>query len=330
MADEDSKADRESAGDESSMAAPSSEGSASHPRSPGVVGNDHVKNTPDEPPKVWPEDRAMLLQQARDFLATPVIHASDVSKKRGFLESKGLTHEEVDSLIDEPTAGLHSTPPPVPPKTYIPPSPPSKLPGMLVSLTRALGYGGALAGVGVMLYQRYIFPLLNDSFESRHSLRIHGLQLVEQLNKELTSLAKQTTMQPASNQLDNPEQTVNESLSDPSPHSVERHISPRVEPERLCASVVRLAEAATQDPNSTAAISRSTSFSRTLESVTDLIAYISSQTYLIPAASSFRLGTMGSSGGSVNVLGPAEEEVRRELKALKGLVLNRRSFAHGV
>lgn len=77
-------------------------------------------------------------------------------------------------------------------------------------------------------------------------------------------------------------------------------------------------------------MSRSTSFSRTLDSVTDLTAYISSQTYLIPAASSFRLGMGGSASNGVNALGSAEEEVRRELKALKGLVLNRFVSVHQI
>jgi hypothetical protein len=61
---------------------------------------------------------------------------------------------------------------------------------------------------------------------------------------------------------------------------------------------------------------------KTLQSLSELTAFISSQTYSVP--SSFRGPFTGSlSSQSQNTLGPAEEEVRRELRALKGLLLNR-------
>ena len=72
---------------------------ASQSWSSDAVTDNGAVNAPDSPP----EDRATLLQQARDFLASPAISSQDISSKRNFLESKGLTHAEVDSLIDELT-----------------------------------------------------------------------------------------------------------------------------------------------------------------------------------------------------------------------------------
>ncbi|KAJ7498668.1 hypothetical protein FB451DRAFT_1358160 [Mycena latifolia] len=56
-----------------------------------------------------------------------------------------------------------------------------------------------------------------------------------------------------------------------------------------------------------------------LQSMTDFTGYISSQIYVpfVPSVNRF------APGGQLN---PAEEDVRKEIRALKGLVLNRRSF----
>ncbi|KDQ64378.1 hypothetical protein JAAARDRAFT_166529 [Jaapia argillacea MUCL 33604] len=62
-------------------------------------------------------------------------------------------------------------------------------------------------------------------------------------------------------------------------------------------------------------------FQHTLQTLFDLTGYISTQTYSIPSISSRSSGLNASAH-----LTPEEEEVRREIRALKGLVLNRRSF----
>jgi hypothetical protein len=61
-------------------------------------------------------------------------------------------------------------------------------------------------------------------------------------------------------------------------------------------------------------------FQHTLDALTHFTAYLTSQMYALPAYSSaaFRLP-----GSLVGRLSPQEEEIRREIRALKGLVLNR-------
>ncbi|KAJ7811135.1 hypothetical protein B0H14DRAFT_3150870 [Mycena olivaceomarginata] len=60
-------------------------------------------------------------------------------------------------------------------------------------------------------------------------------------------------------------------------------------------------------------------FQHALQSMTDFTGYISTQMY-VPYVS------LGSRYGSSSAMDPAEEEVRKEIRALKGLVLNRRTF----
>jgi hypothetical protein len=62
---------------------------------------------------------------------------------------------------------------------------------------------------------------------------------------------------------------------------------------------------------------------RTLQALTDLTGYITTQTY---AAHTFRtpgIAGFGGMGTGNGMLSPQEEEVRKEIRALKGLVLNR-------
>jgi len=64
-------------------------------------------------------------------------------------------------------------------------------------------------------------------------------------------------------------------------------------------------------------------YQHTLDTLTEFTGYVTTQTYQM-STSSLRLP--GISGASAP-LDPQQEEVRREIRALKGLVLNRRTFA---
>lgn len=70
--------------------------------------------------------------------------------------------------------------------------------------------------------------------------------------------------------------------------------------------------------------SKSSGLQSTLQSLSDFVGYISTQVYM-----PYRPPTGGTSIGGAGTgsnLGPIEEQLRREIRALKGLVLNRRSF----
>ena len=61
-------------------------------------------------------------------------------------------------------------------------------------------------------------------------------------------------------------------------------------------------------------------YQHTFQALSDLTGYITTQTYALPTG--FRAPGIGFGAP----LTPEEEEVRRDIRALKGLVLNRRSF----
>jgi hypothetical protein len=60
-------------------------------------------------------------------------------------------------------------------------------------------------------------------------------------------------------------------------------------------------------------------FQHTLQALSDFTGYITTQLYALPSTSSYR--GLGYNAGST--LGSDEEELRKEIRALKGLVLNR-------
>ena len=60
-------------------------------------------------------------------------------------------------------------------------------------------------------------------------------------------------------------------------------------------------------------------YQHTMQALSDLTGYISSQIYLPYRSSSGPGAFLGNS----SLLSPAEEELRRDIRALKGLVLNR-------
>jgi len=62
-------------------------------------------------------------------------------------------------------------------------------------------------------------------------------------------------------------------------------------------------------------------FRKTLEALVDFTGYLTTKTYALASAMHRLPGIMPPSGMPIE-----EEEVRMEIKALKGLVLNRRTF----
>jgi hypothetical protein len=148
-------------------------------------------------------------------------------------------------------------------------------------------------------FQRYLLPLITQSHHARYSLRSHHLSLLRNLSASLSSLkesqAESFAVIPRSHPLeeDSPDTTCNvlSSLSTLSSSLSKTYHLPSLEHSR-------------QD---------------TLQALTTLTGYLATQLYALPSALSFRAPGMGV----VSTFGPAEEELRREIRALKGLVLNR-------
>ncbi|KAL1660135.1 hypothetical protein GGF50DRAFT_63797 [Schizophyllum commune] len=96
-----------------------------------------------------------------------------------------------------------------------------------------------------------------------------------------------------------------------------RYVAPEVPPTPpLLSSLSALSESMSKLPSET----ENRPFQRTLQTLGDFTGYLSSQVYAPFRPNGPQYG-LGSSG-----LGPVEEDMRKEIRALKGLVLNRRSF----
>ncbi|KAG9317368.1 hypothetical protein JVU11DRAFT_1567 [Chiua virens] len=91
----------------------------------------------------------------------------------------------------------------------------------------------------------------------------------------------------------------------------------------LRAALPRGKEAAPTTSSSLSKVPTMSARQRTLQALSDFTGYITTQTYAL-GLPSLRGPNSGGSSGNL-----AEDELRREIRALKGLVLNRRSFLTG-
>ncbi|KDQ17232.1 hypothetical protein BOTBODRAFT_64259 [Botryobasidium botryosum FD-172 SS1] len=309
----------------------------SRPSQPGEeILDSRPSRTQSQPLSNGTGPRVDLINRARLFLLAPSVRNRDDAGKREFLLEKGLNAEEIDGLLAE----VPNAPPPIPPRSYSmilqkQPPPPSNLPLFLISLCRAFAYVSAASGVVLFAYFKYILPRLSEAFQARRDLRTQQIDLLIRLNERLTVLRDEVKA-PSPAEAD-PEAQVEANGEEQKQGDNEEEVATKsVPPSPTYTALVHLISVlpslhrVTSTPIATTPTPASTSstptYATTLHALTQLTAYISSQTYLFSSSSS-SYSPWNVSGFGNRQLGPAEEEVRREIKALKGLVLNRRSFA---
>ncbi|KAI0772108.1 hypothetical protein BD413DRAFT_475017 [Trametes elegans] len=359
---------------------------------------------PSPPPPAPQEDRSELLHRARAFLSSPQVRHEDLIAKRRFLAEKGLTDGEIEGLLHD----VPPPPPPLPPRTY-PQPPPSRLPYLLLNVIRAFSWIAGGSAALLLMYFRFIYPKIAQTYQARLSLRTHRKLLLERLTHSLEDLkAKQRAtfaVLPQPEPFREPERyrscrtldelaAASEGKTDVPPITLLRcaiqdlakgaqkastaellraledkfpwiaedgaqreealwrtltttpvfqpappppgttatpptldtewtYVPPPPPPAPpLLSSLSSLATALPSPPQAQSHQSPQPKYQHTLQALSDLTGYIAAQTYAAPLglrAPGFGLGTGAP-------LPPAEEEVRREIRALKGLVLNRRSF----
>ncbi|KAG1873770.1 hypothetical protein DFJ58DRAFT_651189, partial [Suillus subalutaceus] len=124
-------------------------------------------------------NRSELIAKARTFLSTPHIRSQDNTSKQAFLVEKGLTQDEIHSL-------LRKIPLPVPPRTY-PQPPPSNLPNMLVGIARIFTWLTGTSAFVLFIYYRFLLPRISQIYHARHILRAHQSGLMLRLNNSLAT-----------------------------------------------------------------------------------------------------------------------------------------------
>ncbi|KAI0375830.1 hypothetical protein BV20DRAFT_959889 [Pilatotrama ljubarskyi] len=107
----------------------------------------------------------------------------------------------------------------------------------------------------------------------------------------------------------------------PSPDTVWTYVPPSPPaPPPLLTALTSLVSALPARTSPSSSSPPQPKFQHTFQALSDLTGYIATQTYAMP------YGLRAPGVGLGVPLSPEEEEVRREIRALKGLVLNRRSF----
>ncbi|EKM59307.1 uncharacterized protein PHACADRAFT_249711 [Phanerochaete carnosa HHB-10118-sp] len=280
----------------------------------------------------------------------------------------------------------------VPPRTY-PQPPPSNLPGLLVGILRIATWVAGGSAALLLIYFRFIYPRIAQTFHARHSLRAHHKTLLTRLTssiEELKATQNETfavlPLPPAykveppyaeCKTLDDVASAAGESRDIPHILLLERAIAeinskkqkataeailqlletkfPWIQSEKEgkfenelweVLSISVLFEQDTTDdvsvwsfkaplppPPSALQLALSAlhealpgpsrdlaSIRKTYDALSNFTGYMSSQLYAMPSNLRF------TANGMSTVLSPEEEEIRREIRALKGLMLNRRSF----
>ncbi|KZP20165.1 hypothetical protein FIBSPDRAFT_919935 [Athelia psychrophila] len=336
-----------------------------------------------------PESRAALIERAKLFLVSPQIRHEDLAAKRRFLVEKGLSDDEIGGLLQE----LPIEAPIIPPRTY-PQPPPSNLPNLLLGLARIITWVLGGSAVTLMLYYRYILPLLSRSLQARVSIKVHQKDLLSRLTTSIQALKDTQSEtfailpkpQPFQENVvykncHNLEQILaagGETPQDVPPFSVLRCALEEFEAQDTEASTEALFEmmasklpwlqsedgskhqdelwktlssnpafsytdtektsiwkytppsppsppplitslAALRSAMPTPQPEKPSASQHALQTISEFTGYLTTQIYSMPT---YRTPGFGAS----HALKPEEEELRKEIRALKGLVLNRRSF----
>ncbi|OKL61145.1 hypothetical protein UA08_03170 [Talaromyces atroroseus] len=208
---------------------------------PASSSTDSPKQEPAPAPAPDPDpdpDRSALLQQAETFLSDPAIRDATTSRKIAFLESKGLTNDEIDSLLgvsrnedadvsddtnstQEKTAHVEtstssataiSTTAPTTSARDVPPiitypeflvNPPAQHKPPLLSLRSVLYTLYGAAGLGATIYsasEYLVKPMLNTLGDARHDLAETALANLSTLNEKLEKNVSKIPMHTSTSQ----------------------------------------------------------------------------------------------------------------------------------
>ncbi|KAG8874178.1 hypothetical protein FRB97_006087 [Tulasnella sp. 331] len=272
-----------------------------------------------------PPNRDRLIQKARHFLLTSDVRYQDDDRKRFFLLGKGLDPDDVSMLLNE----IALPPPPLPPRTYPGATKRTDWLALLLSVSRVLAYLSGASAAMLFMYYRILLPRINAGLEARHLLQLQGTDSLKGLRDRVESIKQQLPP------IVRPDSEVEaSSAAESSAQNDDATIDTKMEvnPPESGANDGSLAQNSKTDDlavnlSMLASTIHSIRFARqinrdksdTLQSLANLTGFISSRIHYRSYADAMGTG-MGAKRPS---LGPVEDEVRSEIRALKGLALNR-------
>ncbi|KAG5648864.1 alpha-1,4-glucan branching enzyme [Asterophora parasitica] len=313
--------------DKPSDSSPVISSSLDHPKGPYAVpeaGQDSDVLTSTSLSTAAVPDRSELLARARGFLQSPQIVQQDIMAKRSFLEEKGLNDVEIDSLLRElksQTESYSVLPRPEPfrePSRY-------RICHSAVDVLKMVGdktldippvilIRCGLESFGKGKEGDLAKPTTEELFQHLESevpwlISEEGLKYEQKLWEALSTcpLFIGIPSLPTSNV---------ENFEDQKPT---RWTFVAPEPAELSPLFKSMNALSNSFPKCSAPTYTGNPRQHTLQALSEFTGYISTQVYMPYRPPSSVAGFIGTGG----TLGPAEDEFRREVRALKGLVLNR-------
>ncbi|KAG2171778.1 hypothetical protein INT43_008158 [Umbelopsis isabellina] len=286
--------------------------------------------------------RETLLKSAVSFLSSPNVRSADRGKKLAFLQKKGLNQREIQEAFkrvgeSQPDASAieaakafpqPSTPssslPPVPSRNNQPPQivyvqapPPPTVPlDKIVTMAVIIAVGAVTATTGlVALVKRLVTPTFQAYFAHRRATYVHRRELLERLSAKLKEFNRvpAPTKVTVTNEQEEEESTIAESTETESAYTKIGDIQSKTAVNLSKLSILVATVAATQKDNPLRV------------ALTSLVSYLTQSTYSY-SYSYLNSSNAGSGVSGVDAEAKEVQDIKSEIRSLKGLLLNRRNF----
>ncbi|CAE6488477.1 unnamed protein product [Rhizoctonia solani] len=240
-----------------------------------------------------------LVSKAQSFLESPELKENDSKSKTQYLVDKGLPADTIDEM-QQALASIPVVPPRTYPEALVSPTR-SRLFENLVTIYYFFTYAAGASAVLTWVYSKFVFPRWVKMIIAKRRLREHQLGLLKRLTEDLNE------------------------------HKTKCLTASIIAPSKDSKPVVtaRLQELSSQVPPTTP----KTSKQHALQSLSDLTGYLSSQIHLTSAldaatrAYQLQFSMPGAAGTQPK--NEAHEQLKKEIRSLKGLLINRRTFMQG-
>ncbi|KAG9128123.1 hypothetical protein FRC07_004739 [Ceratobasidium sp. 392] len=238
-----------------------------------------------------------LISKAQSFLESSELKENNPENRTKYLVTKGIPEETADEL----QKALVSIPV-IPARTYpeaLVASPRSRLFENLVTLYYFFTYAAGASAVLTFAYLRFVLPRWTKMITAKRRLREHQLGLLRRLKDNLTA-HKDKSLTASS-------------------------IAPTTESKQSVLSA-KLHELRAQVPDTPPTTTRQ----HTLQSLSNLTGYLSSQYHITSGLDSamrsynFQFSMPGATSSSNK--DDVHDQIKKDLRSLKGLLINRRTF----
>ncbi|CAE6462177.1 hypothetical protein ACGC1H_001712 [Rhizoctonia solani] len=240
-----------------------------------------------------------LVSKAQSFLESSELQESDPKSKAQYLASKGLSGDTIDEL-QQALASIPIVPPRTYPEALVSPTR-SRLFENLVTIYYFFTYTAGASAVLTWVYSKFVFPRWVKMITAKRRLREHQFGLLKRLTENLSEQR---------------DKCLTASMVAPTEDS-----KPAI--------TTRLQELSSQVPPTVP----KTSKQHALQSLSNLTGYLSSQMHLNSAldaaarAYPFQFAMPGAT--ATQPKNEIHEQLKKDIRSLKGLLINRRTFMQG-